>query len=347
MLDAKALRHARGSFTTHANYLRAFATLAGYAVPLTNSASRAAIAARVCASPSYFNLVAGNPDRGQVRRSLANAWGAEMLLAVARKYAKEDALVRLSNNWGAAQLYYVFYHATQALFVASGNQRTEGHPRTQRVFEDRWVEHASDLTPWAFAATSGGYRNVPAGRAINHDIHPWTGCTADTCWDLAAKALRTTREDALGEAIHRRREEKRRALRKRWLDQEQQLIARGRRPRQEPGFALPRLSNEEHQRVEAAIRPFTLMDYLWRLRIKTNYEDATMFTDGPQEEFSSSIVHTDMVLLAESTLLVHELHIRQLIGAARMKELVDGWVRTNVPAAVRLGLGTRQDLITS
>lgn len=344
MLDSRSLREAQGSFQTHANYLRAFSMLAGFSFPGSASAMRASLAERVSASPTFTGLQQRQADLPQIRRSLANAWGAEMLLALPSKYASEDALRRLANNWGTAQLYYVMYHATQALFVAAGSPRPEDHSVTRRVFENYWCERALQLPPWSFAAASGGYRNGP-GRPLDERMHAWARCTSETCWDIAAKALRTTREDALPGAVRARRERKRAAELAAWRAAEAERVARGRRARTAPRLGLPRLTTDEHREVESRLRPYTLMDYIWRLRVKTNYEDATMFTDGPQDDVSAASVHRDLVSLAEATLLVTELHIRQLIGAPTLRRLVDGWVSTNVPRSVRLGLAIRRDFV--
>ena len=42
----------------------------------------------------------------------------------------------------------------------------------------------------------------------------------------------------------------------------------------------PRLSALQKQDVDARLRPYTLLDYLCRLRMKANYLDARMYTDG-------------------------------------------------------------------
>lgn len=319
--------------------------LAGFTFPGSASAMRASLTRRVLASPTYTGLRLRQADLVQVRRSLASAWGAETLLALAGKYASEDALTRLANNWGVAQLYYVVYHATQALFVASGNPRPDSHPATQRIFENVWAERVVQLPPWSFAAGDSNFQNGPPNRVIAEGIHAWVRCTPESCWDIAAKALRTTREDALPEAVRRQREQKRRNALAAWRANERDRVARGRLPRREPKLPLPRLTAEERGQVAANLRAYTLMDYLWRLRIKTNYEDATMFTDGPQEALSSSAVHRDLVSLAEATLLVIELHVRQLIGVTALRRLVEGWISTNVPAGAPLGLALRRGFL--
>jgi hypothetical protein len=220
---------------------------------------------------------------------------------------------------------------TGALHVATGQPRPESHPTTQRIFENLWCERILDLAPWSLAAAHGGYRNGPRGRAIDETVHSWSRCPDDSAWDLAAKALRTTRDDELPHALRRRREQKRKTTLAQWRTEEAARLSSGRRPRKEPMIALPHLTAAERLDAAARLRPYMLMDYLWRLRVKTNYEDATMFTDGPQDEISSGAVHRDLVSIADATMVVFELHLRQMLGAPTLRRLMDDWITRNDP----------------
>src|SRR6266545_354372 len=122
---------AEGSFRSHANYLRALATLAGHTtIPMaTRTKAMAGQRAAVFASTSLHDRPHGGPDLAGVRRSLANAWGTELLLGLSREYAVEDDLVRLANNWGAVQAYYVVYHAFQAYMLATAKRDLRHTPR--------------------------------------------------------------------------------------------------------------------------------------------------------------------------------------------------------------------------
>jgi hypothetical protein len=103
--------------------------------------------AAVLASTSLHDTPHGGPDLAGVRRSLANAWGTELLLGLSRQYAVEDDLVRLANNWGAVQAYYVVYHAFQAYLLANGEARPTTHSKTQRMFADRWAGRTLHMPP--------------------------------------------------------------------------------------------------------------------------------------------------------------------------------------------------------
>jgi len=328
----------KGSFTTHANYLRAFATLCGYH-PL--AAKRSDVLPKL-ATRARRVLPGGPPGRGlpldAIRRSLVNAWGTELILALSGQYATEDELVRLVNNWGAVQAYYAVYHATQALALARGMPRPESHPKTQRIFLDCWATRP--LEPLGFTVGPEGLRcglnAVPMG-----DVHAWTGCTPQTAWNIAGLALRTTREDALHETMRSKREQKRSAMRKAWREEEATRVAAGKRPRHEPQFPLPHLTVAEKEQVQRNTRAYGLIDYLYRLRIKTNYEDARMFLDGPVDSVSSGQVHRDLRRLVEGALLATELHVRERVGATSFGEWVRDWVDTKTPHDVQLGLAAR------
>lgn len=91
-------REHEGSFRAHANYLRAFDTLYGFALlPFVRpSVALARLAGRVQASPSLTRQSVRPPDMPRVRRSLANAWRTEPLLALSREDSTED------DNWRAS-----------------------------------------------------------------------------------------------------------------------------------------------------------------------------------------------------------------------------------------------------
>jgi hypothetical protein len=336
-------------FRTHSQYIHAFALLCR--TPYTRG--------RVADAPDwardlklltdefkavFTSPVNSTPRLSQVRASLRNAWGTELLLGLSGEIASEDELMRLTNNWAVVQAYYCTYHATQALLGAIGRQRPTSHPATQRQFADLWADQNIDLPPWSLGAIDGAFRNAPTG--IDDSIHPWTACSPATCWDLAGKALRTTRNEAVVDSKSQKRDQKRRDLRRAWRDTEKERLAKGRQPRREPTFPKPRLTPTEHRRVKGQVRTHTVIDYLYRLRLKTNYKDPEMFTDGPDDDNISRVVNRDLHFLSSSTLLVHELRIRQYVGKVTLMEWVDDWLRHG-PARSGIGLAQRRALLVA
>jgi hypothetical protein len=339
------------SFRTHANYLRSFAMLctspyqAGVTLmflPVTQQLTH--LAPAVVASPSMTAPATAKPDLAQTRTSLVNAWGTELLLALGGQLASEEELLRLMNNWAVVQTYYVGYHAVQALLTARGQPRPSSHPKTQAQYAALWADRTLHLPPWTLGARDGGWCNPSPQHAIDDSLSPWSGCDPNSCWDLAAKALRTTREETVRERIAAARDRKRLDNKKAWFVEEQKRLEAGRKARKEPEWGRPQLTAAEKHSVQSKIRSYTLLDYLYRLRIKTNYEDAGMFIDGPEDQHSSAEVHRNLVALAGCTLLLHELHIAAIVGRAQLLQWADAWLGPNAHGQ-QLGLALRRDLI--
>lgn len=320
--------------------MRAFASIAA-ANTRTRADALHATLDRVLNSGFLPDATCLNADINQAKISLQNAWGTELLLGVGERVINAEELIRLSNNWSVVQAYYVFYHATQALAVSRGFPRPDSHPKTQNQFHNMFAGRGAGLEPWTMAFSHSGPQNVPAGVNVNDQIHSWTTCDPRSQWSLAYKALRTTREDALPERERIVREEKRKNKRRAWKEEEQQRLARGRKSRKEPKFRLPRLTIAEKEDVNRRLRAHTLIDYLFRLRIRTNYEDSAMFTDGPERNGQSGVVRNDLLLLVACSLLVVELHIRLLVGSAQFSQWVTDWVSANAQFEPPIGVAER------
>jgi hypothetical protein len=59
---------------------------------------------------------------------------------------------------------------------------------------------------------------------------------------------------------------------------------------------------------------------------------------------SSLHVHSDLVAIAASTMLVHELHVASIVGRSRLLEWAEAWLGPNARGQ-QLGLALRRDLI--
>jgi hypothetical protein len=330
-----------GTFRTHAQYVRAFAHIAGFTKPTERPHYRLSVVREKTESaPSIRLKRRSDADVEQVRLSLSNAWGTELLLALSGEFAVEEELVRVSNSWGVVQAYYALYHATQALMVSLGDPRSTTHPKTQRSYASFWTEREMVLPPWTMGASHDGYRNIPDEVTIDETFHPWSKCDKDSRWQIAAKALRTTRDEAIDEALQEARHVKAKKRVKTWKEEEATRAAAGLPPQKRPAERA-NLTRPERNTVHAHVRTYTILDYLYRLRIKANYEDVAVFTEGPTDDYSSRTVHLDLVHIVAAGLAVHELHIRQLIGVRQFENLAKTWVGANMPEGMDIGIGLR------
>lgn len=335
---------AYGAFVTHANYLRAFAYLA-YSRFESRRRAFSNIIDRVLNSGILPSNRAADFDHQQVKASLENAWGTELLLTLGEHIIRDEEVIRLSNNWNVVQAYYVAYHSVQAVVVAKIHQRPTTHWKTQQFYYELFPRSRVLLPPWTLAFGYSGPLNIANNATINDQVHSWTTCTEETSWNLACKSLRTTREEALPERIRKRRENKRAARRRAWQEEENKRLRLGRRPRQVPRFRLPQLTETEKEDVFRRLRPFGLIDYLYRLRIRSNYEDSAMFIDGPEDEGPSEQVRSDLCLLASSTSLLCELYLMRLLGRETFVDWAGQWLDRNNAPGLASGLAERYELL--
>ena len=239
------------------------------------------------------------------------------------------------------------------MLVAEGKARPEAHEPTMRGFVDLWVTRSIQLPPWTFAqcfastklADADGFLGGP-GRPLDMSVHPWSAWGAGACWDIAAKALHSTCQHHIEDQHRKARARKQGDRRKAWKLEEQQRLAAKRKARVEPGWwsSKPQLTAAEKADATARVRPITVMDYLWRLRIKANYEDLGMFSDGPETDMVAARFAADLVALTAASLLVHELRLRHLLGRQALLTAADNWLRHHrKPGA---GLALRRDFLT-
>ncbi|MFC8176678.1 hypothetical protein [Streptomyces sp. NPDC057325] len=316
------------SFRTHASYIRAFRELAlGEEIAEPESAVVRLHAS--AASILYRQPVPPRPyDREQLFGCLRRAWATARLLEHTHELAGDSEIIRLANSWGAVQAYYVLYGCAQALMVAEGGARPQAHEPTKRRYVDLWTSRTMQLAPWTLAAAAPGTRLADAdgflsgpGRPLDLELHPWVSWQSEQAWDIAAKALRSTRQILVDDRLSHKRRELLSAKKKAWrADREVRLVS-GRPPVPEPKSA--RLSAAQKEEVTSATRPVTMADYLYRLRIKANYEDVTMFSNGPTADHEASAVGSDLIALVCATLLVHELRIAALVGRKELIKAMD------------------------
>lgn len=329
------------AFRSHSSYVRALAFEAGMtrdADHLTSLKSVDAAVRRVPALQPHSDKV----DYEQVRRSLTAAWSTELLLATTAELMIEDELIRVSNNWAVIQAYYAVYHATQALHVARGCQRPENHPATRNLYRAHWVNRRIDLPPWSLGVANRQVTNLPDGRVADLTVSNLVTVTPATQLSLICKALATTWDHAFEERCAAERKRKLAKRRKEVQAENERRAEKGRDPLSLPG--QQRLSKNEKQKLVETTQPATLIDYLYRLRIKANYQDGEMFIVGPTDDFTSRQVLDALRYLIAATLLIHEVNIAQLVDLSRFYDWHVEWLERTSQRESAFGLAGRSFL---
>jgi hypothetical protein len=106
------------------------------------------------------------------------------------------------------------------------------------------------------------------------------------------------------------------------------------------------LNAEERATIMDRMPPCGLMDYLWRLRVRANYSDASVFTSGPELPNDAKVFQRHLRLIVSTTMLVHEIHIARLVGVRDLAALMDGWLQRHMVSGLPAGLAQRRALVT-
>lgn len=325
------------AFRTHDGYLRAIVDLGlGDGLSQLHTRLDHLVARASTALPAASRSGIMNEE---LRACLERGWGTELLLAATRKYAGESEIVRLANSWASVQTYYAHYSIFQALIVASGETRPDSHSATQKRYRSMWVDRSFDLLPWTLGcgnvgerhADPRGFHGAPVGGVRPGDIHPWAySRDSDDAIHVLGQALVGTRKDKITDALDQKRRAKAQAARKAWQEEERARIDAGRRPRKEREWPEKKnLTAQETATASGSIRMVTLLDYLYRLRIKANYDDAAMYDRGPQTDSDAQQFMRLLNDLTAASMLVHELRVSRLLPAGVLEREARNWVNRN------------------
>jgi hypothetical protein len=88
----------------------------------------------------------------------------------------------------------------------------------------------------------------------------------------------------------------------------------------------------------------TVFDYLYRLRIKANYDAEDDFWEGPKSDAEAIRFSHDLVLLSSASMLVHEIRVAQNVGKSALLGEMDRWFRRNDYKLSRYGARFRRAL---
>ena len=236
----------------------------------------------------------------ELRRLLAISWASEMQLRLAN--VGGDAFLRYSNAWAPVQAYYAVYMSIHAYLATAGmGGLIDDHTRTLRTVVALVVERG--LLPAPFDVTCSGcpdlherqINGMPAGSNPNDHFENLAGPTAGDFYPRFAKMLETTRDNRLAR------------LRKEWLRKNNR----------------ERMKAAEKRAMAERLHPTSVFDYLWRLRIRSNYGDVSAFLLSGVADSNHSAFHTGLVSLVSTTCLLMQSLIVARVGPQAYADAID------------------------
>jgi hypothetical protein len=251
-----------------------------------------------------------SPRAGQILR---NGWATEVLLNAPRALGGGD-LVSFANLWAPIQAYYAVFNS----FTALAHVVTTNPPETHAKLLN-WAANAAAqpstpfVVPWTtrVGGAPGAWTYHDFGAApLDLKMSNLAAPHAANAPSLLALALRTTRRYQIEE----RREG--------WIAAQPSTKAGGKRKNLARAMLLANA---------AKMRPTTLFDLLWRMRMRSNYKEGDAFLTGALSTGDAADFHEALCGIVAATLLTVEIYLAHQVGAAKLLACAN---RVPIPTAL-------------
>ena len=240
-------------------------------------------------------------DKGELSRVMRNAWLTELQIYAS---SADREFIPYSNHWAPVQLYYQCYLSIRGLFLASGQSIRESHPAALKRISNE-IRSRPDIFPYPWKVTYGGdprksgrYLNLPSSVTVNV-ISPLTTSRRVSFFDSFGLLLKTTRERQIDSAL------------KEWKRKEHRK----------------RLSAVEREYVIAGLHETTFFDFLYRLRIRSNYTDADSFLFSVKNRNDTLAFNQSIKSIGWYTMLLLEVLVAKYIGRDAFIGIADLFIK--------------------
>lgn len=245
---------------------------------------------------------ANDADHEKVAKLLRNAWLTEFQICAA---GIEDEYVTYANHWTPVQVYYAVYLSLRALIMFVDPNANNSHVTTLRIAAMQ-VQQRSALFPYPWRTACVGWPWQPSPQMIHlppgEKVQPISNLSGNekvSFFDRYAQALKTTRQRDVDAKLSE------------WKRTKQYK-------RNQTGQQKQAIANNLH--------PTTLFDFLYRLRIRSNYEDADAFLLNVDGVDKGKRFHYSMELVTWWTLLVIEVLIARHSGFGRLEAAANAYI---------------------
>jgi len=246
-------------------------------------------------------------DLDAIRQHLFRGWLT--LKAMDALPVDEDPdVATIGNLWAPVQAYYAVHAVGMATMIALGSTPPQSHRASLAAMANNVVP---TLLPKPLSimcsgdATSNNTRNIAlANCGVSADDARRASNLANPRFAnreaLIAKALVTTRKKLLQVQFNRAR-------------------GRGR----SPGRSRRNLPSAERARIVGELAPTSVLDFLYRMRIRSNYDDADMYVYGQQDAATAQSHYHHLVHLTRTVVSLLERIIERRIGRRQVQQLKD------------------------
>lgn len=314
------------SFRTYNNYLlslRQFVEDQYGSMP--SALSKLKIA---CEQKSTFSRIQTNKtaDLEKIKKLLFNSWHTEIVFSIPRKVNGD--LVRYSNHWAPIQAYYSIFLSLRAFFESMGINCPNTHTNTLQQVSECIIKRDLFPLPWnGYCSGLPELKNLSYGnfQEENKSISNLSTPSKEDFWSWYALWLKTTRE--------------------RKFESRKEEVLKGRVFRRADNKPRKNLSLECKKKVDQGLHATTFFDGLYRLRIRSNYEDADAFILGTMSQKDAISFHDSLVIILQSTLFVIEKYIARYLSNQKFSEILNDFTKNIKEDLVKETIGLRKDYI--
>lgn len=267
--------------------------------------------------PDKFSFSSKANRLDDVRKYLFNSWNTERLLNAPYELKSDGFFIKYANHWSPVLGYYSIFLCFQALFLAMG--------------EDLVLEHRNFLNkisvlikkkklpfkqPWNLLCTGccSCDQEEFNFKVNKSDIKSLNLLADPRYFDSAAffgKLLCTTREKEEEYKI------------KRWK-KEGKIKRKDGKPKKV-------YSKEETLLACKDLGATSLFNFLYRLRIRSNYEDADIFFLGGRDEDDTKKYFDSLLLVTDDTLFFVESLLLEVVGKSQFSLFIESFENYTKP----------------
>ena len=254
---------------------------------------------RVRQAPILGKLHADRKN-AEVREYLFRGWLVQSAME-ALPVSTDPGLAISAKLWAPVQAYYAVHGVGMAVLQALGAAEPDSHTKFCSSMATHVVPRGLP-TPLNATVTGGVDHFVYGGVSVDSKLVDTLSVLATVSPANAelfvAKALKTTREKNLKERYKKE--------------------AKKRRSR---GTTRRNLPAEEKASIAFALHPTTIFDLLYRMRLRSNYDDPDMFIYGQADRWSAKRRYENVLKLTQCITACLEVIVERKIGSSSFGEL--------------------------
>ncbi|MCX6718418.1 MAG: hypothetical protein NTY81_02345 [Candidatus Staskawiczbacteria bacterium] len=243
-----------------------------------------------------INKLSGSIDENIIKRFLYIGWNTEFLSSMNDNENIE--LLKINNHWKPIQSYYAVYSVGEALGFLIDKSTQESHSGCIKKLNTFLVEKIGVIEPWSFAY-KGTLRHEfsPINFPIDVKLVNSLSRGGVRSVDMISTCLKAEHINMIEDFKPQKTNKKQKEL----------GMAKKLKKDYDPGYT-------------------TILDFLYRLRIKSNYKDVEIFiTDAPDDKIKGFSHNLSFVV--SYTLTLFEIIIIKRYGLNRFLKLAEDYCK--------------------